>query len=160
MPSVMHTAAHSHKMRKICSDGQLINDGGSVNMYIVPLYKANSVLFNHVMWRLLPCLWTGALPRFDHSKCVFVCFLRIIHKKYQKKCRKVWKFKNNAYLCSPFEKKRKVLRNIFSKVKEDKRGERELPSGNDWPTMRSLTKRSEKIFRRKVLWQVWEKITR
>ena len=48
MPSVMHTAAHSHKMRKICSDAQLINDGGSVNMYIVPLYKANSVLFNHV----------------------------------------------------------------------------------------------------------------
>ena len=35
MPSVMHTADHSHKMRKICSDGQLINDGGSVNMYIV-----------------------------------------------------------------------------------------------------------------------------
>ena len=30
----MHTAAHSHKMRKICSDAQLINDGGSVNMYI------------------------------------------------------------------------------------------------------------------------------
>ena len=38
MPSVMHTAAHSHKMRKICSDAQLINDGGGVNMYIVPLF--------------------------------------------------------------------------------------------------------------------------
>ena len=38
MLSVMHTAAHSHKMRKICSDAQLINDGGSVNMYIVPYF--------------------------------------------------------------------------------------------------------------------------
>ena len=38
MPSVMHTADHSHKMWKICSDGQLINDGGSVNMYIVPIF--------------------------------------------------------------------------------------------------------------------------
>ena len=38
MPSVMHTADHSHKMRKICSDAQLINDGGSVNMYIVPSF--------------------------------------------------------------------------------------------------------------------------
>ena len=37
MPSVMHTAGHSHKMRKICSDAQLINDGGGVNMYIVPI---------------------------------------------------------------------------------------------------------------------------
>ena len=40
MPSVMHTADHSHKMRKIYSDAQLINDGGSVNMYIVPNKKA------------------------------------------------------------------------------------------------------------------------
>ena len=39
MPSVMHTAAHSHKIRKICSDALLINDGGSVNMYIVPYFK-------------------------------------------------------------------------------------------------------------------------
>ena len=39
MPSVMHTADHSQKMRKICSDAQLINDGGSVNMYIVPYFK-------------------------------------------------------------------------------------------------------------------------
>ena len=38
MLSVMHTAAYSHKMRKICSDAQLINDGGSVNMYIVPYF--------------------------------------------------------------------------------------------------------------------------
>ena len=48
MPSVMHPAAHSDKMRKVYSDALLINDGGSVNMYNVPLYKANSVLFNHV----------------------------------------------------------------------------------------------------------------
>ena len=38
MPSVMHTADHSQKMRKICSDAQLINDGGSVNMYIAPFF--------------------------------------------------------------------------------------------------------------------------
>ena len=67
-----------------------------------------------------------------------------VAKKREKKCGKVCRIKKSAYLCSPFEKKRKVLRNIFSEVKEDKRGERELPSGNDRPTMRSLTKRSEK----------------
>ena len=32
----MHPAAHSHKMRNIYSDALLINDGGCVNMYIVP----------------------------------------------------------------------------------------------------------------------------
>ena len=44
MPSVMHTADHSHKMRKICSDGQLTNDGGSVNMYIVPFLYGSEYL--------------------------------------------------------------------------------------------------------------------
>ena len=43
----------------------------------------------------------------------------------------------------------KVLRNIFSKVEEDKRGERELPSGNDRPTMRSLTNRLGKKMKKK-----------
>ena len=38
MLSVMHTAAHSHKMRKVCSDALLINDGGSVNTYIVSFF--------------------------------------------------------------------------------------------------------------------------
>ena len=40
--------------------------------------------------------------------------------------------------------RKKVLQNIFGEVKEDERGERELPSGNDRPTMRSLTQRSPK----------------
>ena len=44
MSSVMHTADHSHKMRKICSDGQLTNDGGSVNMYIVPFLYGSEYL--------------------------------------------------------------------------------------------------------------------
>jgi len=29
-----------------------------------------------------------------------------IRKIFQKKVEKIWRFKNNAYLCSPFERKR------------------------------------------------------
>ena len=61
------------------------------------------------------------------------------HKNIENFCRKVWRFKKNAYLCSPFEKKRIVLRNNFGEVKEDERRERELPCGNDRLKMRSLT---------------------
>ena len=39
---------------------------------------------------------------------------------------------------------KKVLQYIFGEVKEDERGERELPSGNDRSRMRSLTQQSAK----------------
>ena len=55
------------------------------------------------------------------------------------------------------KRQKKVLQYIFGEVKEDERGERELPSGNDRPTMRSLTQQSAKRNEKKKFIDKFEK---
>ena len=73
-----------------------------------------------------------------------------INKKYQKFCRNIWRFKNNAYLCSPFERKRfeKFIEKIEGKYKKQVPRKYNLSrSVNSFERIRSVSDKLE-IYKR------------
>ena len=77
-----------------------------------------------------PPFWSALLTRASAVDCKATSLVQF----------EVFLTYNGASGPQPLE----VLRNIFGEVKEDKRGGRELPHGNDRLTKRSLTQRLPK----------------